>query len=116
MAILIKKGNGERLVPEEKMAEFLELGYSVIDSSGKVLINPKPTTIADYKSLVKKLEYEKAALQADYEALKQECEKLYASNTPDSSDKLPVRQATNPESDVEAPQNVKKASKTASRK
>lgn len=117
MATLMKKGNGERLVPDEKVAEFLEMGYSAIDDLGQVLIQAKPTTIADYKSLVSKLQQENAALQADCQQLKQMCEQLSAANAPDSSYKPPVNQETNnPAPNEETPQNAKRAAKTASRK
>ncbi len=117
MATLMKKGNGERLVPDEKVAEFLEMGYSAIDDLGRVLIQAKPTTIADYKALVSKLQQENAALQADYQQLKQMYEQLSASNAPDCSDKPPVRQETeNSAPDDEPPQNAKRATKTTSRK
>ena len=34
---LVKKANTELTVPEEKIKEYLNLGYSLIDKSGKVL-------------------------------------------------------------------------------
>lgn len=64
MSVLMKKGNGERQVPEEKVAEFLALGYSVIDSEGKVLVEAEPTNLAEYKAALTKARKERDEYKA----------------------------------------------------
>lgn len=77
MPTLMIKGNGERLVPDEKVTEYLEMGYSVIDRDGKVIKKPKPTTPAEFNEIVHAYEQEIAqkdeailALTADNNMLK----------------------------------------------
>jgi len=42
------KANCEQKVPEEKVKEFLELGYSLLDENGKVLEKGKPQSKDDF--------------------------------------------------------------------
>lgn len=72
MPTLMKKANGERYVPDEKVAEYLALGYSVIDSTGKVLQEPEPTTIEQFRKERHKLTNEITRLQAANLALEAE--------------------------------------------
>lgn len=72
MPTLMKKANGERYVPDEKVAEYLALGYSVIDSTGKVLQEPEPTTIEQFRKECHKLTNEITRLQAANLALETE--------------------------------------------
>ena len=61
MPTLMKKANGERLVPDEKVTEYLEMGYSVIAPDGKVLEKPKPTTPAEFAEVIR--DYENLILE-----------------------------------------------------
>ena len=65
MATRMIRGNGERLVPDEKVTEFLKLGYSVIDDQGNVTVEAEPSTIPQYKALVEKLRKENEALKLE---------------------------------------------------
>ena len=70
MPTLMKKANGERLVPDEKVAEYLEMGYSVIAPDGKVLEKPRPTTPAEFAQIIREKDAIIAALAADNAMLK----------------------------------------------
>lgn len=76
MPTLMKKANGERYVPDEKVAEYLALGYSVIDSTGKVLQEPEPTTIEQFRKERRKLTDQIARLQDDNAAKDQRIQEL----------------------------------------
>lgn len=65
MATRMIRGNGERLVPDEKVTEFLKMGYSVIDDQGNVTVEAEPSTIPQYKALVEKLRKENEALKLE---------------------------------------------------
>lgn len=52
MSVRVRKANGERVVPEEKVAEYLEMGYSVIDSKGNIIKRPDPKTSAEFKAVL----------------------------------------------------------------
>lgn len=65
MAIVIKK-NKELIVADEKLQEFIDMGYTQIDEKGKVIKAGKVNTIAAY--------------QAENTQLKEEIEKLKAEN------------------------------------
>lgn len=74
--VRMRKANGERLVPPEKVAEYLELGYSVIDSEGHVIKRPDPKTPAEFKAAVAEMkkdfdEKEKAFFEKEGELLAQ---------------------------------------------
>lgn len=74
--VRMRKANGERLVPPEKVAEYLELGYSVIDSEGHVVKRPDPKTPAEFKAVVSEMkkdfdEKEKAFFEKEGELLAQ---------------------------------------------
>lgn len=62
--VRMRKANGERLVPAEKVTEYLEMGYSVLDSRGNVVQKPKACTVPELKAQVAELEKENAALKA----------------------------------------------------
>lgn len=114
MATLMKRGNGERLVPDEKVAEFLEMGYSVIDSHGKVLVQAEPSTVPQFKALVNDLKRQIVSLNAKVQVLEAENSVLKASNSlcnPDEGEK-----PSNPASEENAAQNAEKPAKTARQK
>ncbi|MBR3741033.1 MAG: hypothetical protein IKO94_01190 [Selenomonadaceae bacterium] len=69
MDVLVRRGNGERLVPQEKVAEFLALGYSVIDSAGKVLVEAEPMNLAECKKMLAEVKKERDSLKDQNEAL-----------------------------------------------
>lgn len=54
--IKVVKGNVEYRIPEHKKKEYLDMGYSVLDAQGKVAIQGRPVTMADYKQRVAELE------------------------------------------------------------
>lgn len=70
--VLMKRANGECMVPEEKVTEFLAMGYSVIDLEGHVLVEAEPSTLPECKLKIKKLNAEIEALKAENELLKNE--------------------------------------------
>lgn len=75
MKIVMKK-NKQLQVPDEKLEEFLALGYNEIDSEGKVVSVGKATTLAAY-------EVENNMLKAENAQLKEEIEKLKAEKNKD---------------------------------
>ena len=72
MKIVMKK-NKQLQVPDEKLEEFLALGYNEIDSEGKVVSVGKATTLAGFQA-------ENDRLKAENTQLKEEIEKLKAEN------------------------------------
>lgn len=72
MSVLVRKGNGERLIPDEKMTEFLEMGYSVINSKGEVIVEAVPSTVPQYKALVNRLQKENESLKDQIATLEKE--------------------------------------------
>lgn len=108
------KGNAEHLVPDEKVTEFLKMGYSVIDSDGKVLVEAEPSTIPQYKALVASLRNQVKALEEKVAALE---EQNTALKTRDNASKAADgQQPTNSTPEAEGPQNAEKPAKNASRK
>ena len=87
MPIMVK-ANCEQKVPEEKVKEFLELGYSLLDENGKVLEKGKPQSKDDFmiananlkKDLDAALE-ENETLVKENAALKAKVEELTAAIT-----------------------------------
>ena len=71
MKIVMKK-NKQLQVPDEKLEEFLALGYNEIDSEGKVVSVGKATTLAAYESENNMLKAENAQLKEEIEKLKAE--------------------------------------------
>ena len=57
MAIVIKK-NKELIVADEKLQEFIDMGYTQIDEKGKVIKAGKVNTIAAYQAENVKLKKE----------------------------------------------------------
>lgn len=114
MSVLVRRGNGERLIPDEKVAEFLQMGYSVIDSKGKVIVEAEPSTIPQYKTLVADLRNQVRALKAQVAVLE---EQNTALKTRDNASKAADgQQPTNSTPEAEGPQNAEKPAKNASRK
>lgn len=79
---LVKRANCERCVPDEKIKEYLELGYSLIDKSGNVLERGKAQSKEDLlvafneaTAEVERLKAENASLKAEYDAFKAENER-----------------------------------------
>ena len=62
MKIVMKK-NKQLKIPDEKLEEFLEMGYSRIDENGEVIIAGKATTLAGYKAENNSLKAENAKLK-----------------------------------------------------
>ena len=84
MALMLK-GNCEKQVPEDKVSEFLELGYSLINEEGKILKVGDPQKREDLKVVnatlkreLEKVVAENHTLAETNEALKAEVEKLTA--------------------------------------
>ncbi len=82
MALMIK-GNCEKIVSEEKVSEFIELGYSLLDDKGKVIKHGNPQNKDDFRAENEALKHENASLNsenkkliAENEALKAEIEKF----------------------------------------
>lgn len=114
MSVLVRRGNGELLIPDEKMAEYLSMGYSVIDSNGKVLVEAEPSTIPQYKALVASLRKQVADLSAQAQALE---EQITALKTRDSADKAAdTVQPTNSTPEAGGAQNAEKPAKNAKQK
>lgn len=82
---LMKRANREINVPENHVEEYLDKGYSLIDSHGIVLKVSNPQTIEDFRGLVvtlknkiTSLETEKSALLKEREIMLQRIEELKA--------------------------------------
>lgn len=78
MARVIKK-NKQLRVSEEKLEEFLAMGYSRIDDNGEVITVGKATTLAGYEAENNSLKVENAELKKEIENIKAENSKLKAS-------------------------------------
>ena len=66
MKIVMKK-NKQLKIPDEKLEEFLEMGYSRIDENGEVIIAGKATTLAGYKAENAKLKENNSGKDKDQE-------------------------------------------------
>ncbi len=73
MAIVIKK-NKELIVADEKLQEFIDMGYTQIDEKGKVIKAGKVNTIAAYQAENTQLKEEIEKLKAENVKLKKELE------------------------------------------
>ena len=73
MAIVIKK-NKELIVADEKLQEFIDMGYTQIDGKGKVIKAGKVNTIAAYQAENTQLKEEIEKLKAENVKLKKELE------------------------------------------
>ncbi len=73
MAIVIKK-NKELIVTDEKLQEFIDMGYTQIDEKGKVIKAGKVNTIAAYQAENTQLKEEIEKLKAENVKLKKELE------------------------------------------
>lgn len=72
----VVKGNVEYRIPAHKKKEYLDQGYSVLDESGKVLVEGRPVTLKDYQQRIAELENENIEAGKAYCALYEEHEKL----------------------------------------
>ena len=75
---LVKRANCERIVPDEKVNEFLALGYSLIDKDGTVLKKGKAQSKEDLLVAYKDSQAENAELHAEIVRLKNENDALHA--------------------------------------
>ena len=75
---LVKRANCERIVPDEKVNEFLALGYSLIDKDGTVLKKGKAQSKEDLLVAYKDAQAENADLKAENVKLKEENDSLKA--------------------------------------
>ena len=73
MAIVIKK-NKELIIADEKLQEFIDMGYTQIDEKGKVIKAGKVNTIAAYQAENTQLKEEIEKLKAENVKLKKELE------------------------------------------
>lgn len=85
MKIVMKK-NKQLQVPDEKLEEFLALGYNEIDSEGKVVSVGKATTLAAYEAENNSLKAENAELKKEIENLKAENSQLKENNSAKDKD------------------------------
>lgn len=114
MSVLVRRGNGELLIPDEKMAEYLSMGYSVIDSNGKVLVEAEPTTVPQYKELVATLRRQVKDLQTQVAVLEEQNTALKTRNS--ASKAADGQQPTNSTPEKETAQNAEKPAKNAKQK
>lgn len=82
MAIM-KKGNCEKVVDEDKVNEFIELGYSLLDEKGEVIKFGEPQSKDDFRTENKELKVQNEELKkqndeyaAEIKKLKEQIEKL----------------------------------------
>lgn len=73
---LVKRANCERCVPDDKVKEYLELGYSLIDKSGNVLEKGKAQSKEDLLVAFNEATAEIEGLKAENESLKDEIVRL----------------------------------------
>lgn len=80
MSVLVKKGNSERVIAEEKLPEFLKMGYSHIDKSGKVIKKGEAQTASDLRAAYAEATKEVAALTKQVEELSDELDVVKKEN------------------------------------
>lgn len=76
--LLVRKANCERKIPEEKLNDFLELGYSLINEKGEVLQKGKANSKEDLLAAFSDAQKENSELRAEIEKLKVENDSLKA--------------------------------------
>lgn len=86
MAIM-KKGNCEKVVDEDKVNEFIELGYSLLDEKGEVIKFGEPQSKDDFRTENKELKVQNEELKkqnneyaAEIEKLNEQIEKLVSAS------------------------------------
>ena len=72
MSVLVKKGNSERVIAEEKLPEFLKMGYSHIDKNGKVIKKGEAQTASDLRAAYADVVKENEALTKQTKELSDE--------------------------------------------
>lgn len=116
MPTLMKKANGERLVPDEKVPEFLEMGYSVIASDGKVLQEARPTTLAQYRNKVIELEQRLREVQTGFNAYVDEmCASMMAKEQRILELEKMLAEASLPDATINAPYSAEQAADTTNK-
>lgn len=75
MAIM-KKGNCEKVVDEDKVNEFIELGYSLLDEKGEVIKFGEPQSKDDFRTENKELKVQNEELKKQNDEYATEIEKL----------------------------------------
>ena len=75
MAIM-KKGNCEKVVDEDKVNEFIELGYSLLDEKGEVIKFGEPQSKDDFRTENKELKVQNEELKVQNDEYATEIEKL----------------------------------------
>lgn len=68
--VLVKRANCECFIAEDKISEFLALGYSVIDKNGEILKRGKATSKEDLLIEVDTLTKENENLKTEIASLK----------------------------------------------
>ena len=76
--VLVVKGNTEFTIPEEKIEEYINMGYSLIDNDGTVIRTGRPKTADDFNHVISELTAEVKKLTADNRVLTEENKKLKA--------------------------------------
>lgn len=79
---LMKRANCERRVPEDKVPEYLALGYSVISENGEVLQKGTAQSKEDLLRVNADLTKENEDLKSENEALKVKIAELEAKQAP----------------------------------
>ena len=74
--LIVKRANCERKIPEEKLNEFLNLGYSLINEKGEVLQKGKANSKEDLLAAFNESQKENAELRTELEKLKVENDAL----------------------------------------
>ena len=76
--LIVRKANCERKIPEEKLNDFLELGYSLINEKGEVIQKSKANSKEDLRVAFNEAQTENSELRAEIEKLKVENDSLKA--------------------------------------
>jgi predicted nuclease with TOPRIM domain len=74
----VLKGNKQLTVAEEKVNEFLQMGYNLIDDEGKIVKAGQATTLKDIKAENDTLKAKYSELEKENEALKAQAADLTA--------------------------------------
>ena len=62
----VVKGNVEYRIPAFKKKEYLELGYSILDGHGNVVVEGRPVTLVDHQQRIAELEKQLAATESEH--------------------------------------------------